>query len=353
VEIKSVDKPVVAVCGKNLAYSHVTRETTFTGNTISVTENKSEVILNGTATKLHSYGILRTRPLSVGSYTVSVYGLNVTNSSTDRIYVMDAETEKVLCNNIQDGKEKTFEITTEGTAVRLDFVFGEGSTYENRTVKVQVERGNVVTEYEPYTVAQVELTHTLPSIPVTSGGNYTDSDGHQWICDEVDLARGVYVQRIGEIVFDGSQNYHINAYQQNFGYYVFGCTKNGASYSEAPVLSDKLNFKPWGYFTVDDVGNYICYEAYSFYISLADQSIQTVEAFQEYLISNPITALYILATPIETPLSETEIAAYRALHSNYPNTTVLNDAGAYMAVAYIADTKLYIDNKIAALMSGK
>ena len=62
------------------------------------------------------------------------------------------------------------------------------------------------------------------------------------------------------------------------------------------------------------------------------------------------TVSYPLATPIETPLSETEIAAYRALHSNYPNTTVLNDAGAHMVVKYAADTKLYIDNKITALL---
>ena len=54
--------------------------------------------------------------------------------------------------------------------------------------------------------------------------------------------------------------------------------------------------------------------------------------------------IYLLANPIETPLSETEIAAYRALHTNKPNTTILNDSGAHMAVAYTADTKLYIDN---------
>lgn len=30
----------------------------------------------------------------------------------------------------------------------------------------------------------------LPGIPVTSGGNYTDSTGQQWVCDEVDLERG-------------------------------------------------------------------------------------------------------------------------------------------------------------------
>src|SRR5699024_3712366 len=36
----------------------------------------------------------------------------------------------------------------------------------------------------------------LPGIPVDSGGNYIDADGQQWICGEVDCARGVYVQRV-------------------------------------------------------------------------------------------------------------------------------------------------------------
>ena len=38
----------------------------------------------------------------------------------------------------------------------------------------------------------------LPGIPVTSGGSYTDQSGQQWVCDEVDLERGVKVQRIGK-----------------------------------------------------------------------------------------------------------------------------------------------------------
>ena len=56
--------------------------------------------------------------------------------------------------------------------------------------------------------------------------------------------------------------------------------------------------------------------------------------------------LYVLATPIKTTLSESELAAYRALHTNKPNTTIFNNSGAYMSVDYTADTKLYIDNKI-------
>ena len=43
----------------------------------------------------------------------------------------------------------------------------------------------------------------LPGIPVTSGGNYTDPQGQQWVCDEVDLERGVKVQRVYKVDVDG------------------------------------------------------------------------------------------------------------------------------------------------------
>ena len=57
-------------------------------------------------------------------------------------------------------------------------------------------------------------------------------------------------------------------------------------------------------------------------------------------------------TPIETPLSEAEISAFKALLSNKPTTTLLNDSGAFMAVSYVADTKTYIDNKITEMVKG-
>lgn len=39
----------------------------------------------------------------------------------------------------------------------------------------------------------------LCGIKVTSGGNYTDSGGNMWLCDEMDYKKGVYIQRIGYI----------------------------------------------------------------------------------------------------------------------------------------------------------
>ena len=54
-------------------------------------------------------------------------------------------------------------------------------------------------------------TLTLPTpngllgIPVTSGGNYIDPSGQQWVCDEVDLEQGVKVQRVDKAAFDATK----------------------------------------------------------------------------------------------------------------------------------------------------
>lgn len=47
----------------------------------------------------------------------------------------------------------------------------------------------------------------------------------------------------------------------------------------------------------------------------------------------------------DTPINLTETD----LHTNYPNTTIFNDARAHMEVSYIADTQKYVDKKFEAL----
>lgn len=51
----------------------------------------------------------------------------------------------------------------------------------------------------------LQTPNGLLGIPVTSGGNYTDPQGQQWVCDEVDLKRGVKVQRVEKGVFDSTK----------------------------------------------------------------------------------------------------------------------------------------------------
>ena len=54
----------------------------------------------------------------------------------------------------------------------------------------------------------------------------------------------------------------------------------------------------------------------------------------KYDAGTPLTLYYALTTPVETPLTSDQIAAYKALHT-YKGTTIIdNDAGAYMSVKY-------------------
>lgn len=72
---------------------------------------------------------------------------------------------------------------------------------------IQLELGTTATAYSPYREQLFALPtpNGLPGIPVTSGGNYTDPQGQQWVCDEVDLERGVKVQRVDKAAFDSTK----------------------------------------------------------------------------------------------------------------------------------------------------
>lgn len=61
--------------------------------------------------------------------------------------------------------------------------------------------GEAKTIFEPYKPAQtltIPTPNSLPGIKVDSGGNYTDASSQKWVCDEMDLERGKYVQRIAK-----------------------------------------------------------------------------------------------------------------------------------------------------------
>ena len=60
---------------------------------------------------------------------------------------------------------------------------------------------------------------------------------------------------------------------------------------------------------------------------------------------------YALATPIETPLTSAEIAAYKALTAYAPNTVVQASDGAGIKLDYQRDVNLVIKNLEDAIAS--
>lgn len=72
---------------------------------------------------------------------------------------------------------------------------------------IMLNTGDTELQFEPHKTSQTLILSTpggLHGIPVTSGGNYTDADGQQWVCDEVDFKRRKYVQRVKCARLNGS-----------------------------------------------------------------------------------------------------------------------------------------------------
>lgn len=339
VEIVSLKAPVVTVCGRNLIpYPYSDGESKeMNGITFSVREDGS-VLVNGTATALAFFNFNPSSnrlPVPAGRLSTSAgigYGPGIVQIQND-IY--------------QDGVYvTTVQTATEGAATRQ--FTGNGLTLG--TSRIKVDAGVTVNNAIVYPILEstepayekpkarrtfsLSTPTNLPGIPVTSGGNYTDANGQQWIADEVDLARAVRVQRVWRVAGFSLQAPLANTriYQVKAGHPLQGYSKKGSFCTHTDN---------YAYNTDDQVHYYIEGDTVNVYLpsSISMAEVDKVEVY------------CLLSSPIETPLSTEEIEAFKALLANKPTTTVLNDAGAWMALEYAADPKTYIDNKIAALLA--
>lgn len=220
---------------------------------ITYTTYENGFLITGTATNdfttlLHDDVA---HPLTRGIYYLTASGLSP--SVTLNFYFVGKYSSDVQNKKVTLTRDVEF-------SLRLQIKKG---TTLNTTVQVSLTR-NAITAYSPYREQLLTLPTPggLPGIPVASGGSYTDSTGQQWMCDEVDLERGVRVQRVDKAAFDST--------------------------------------KP-----------------------LAEQNA-------------------ILATPIETPLTPDEIAAYKALTTYGPDTVVQAGDGAGIKLEYQRDVNIAI-----------
>jgi hypothetical protein len=196
----------------------------------------------------------------------------------------------------------------------------------------QIEFGTVATEYEPYKPVQKLIVPTpngLPGIPVSSGGNYTDEKGQQWVADEIDLANGEMVQRIGKTVVDGEKVKFVAS--SNSVYWNLPFKTSPGIISGSPCTSR--------YFADGKFGANNPYDFVWTTPGKMKPYFDTSEELNAFCVQknsegNPLTIYYCIETPIRTPLSPETIAAYKALRTYSPTTTVINDAGAGMSVGY-------------------
>ena len=221
------------------------------------------------------------------------------------------------------------------------------SAGDGGTVVVKVSDGNGKEQ-----TLTLPTPNGLPGIPVTSGGNYTDQNGQQWVCDEVDLERGVKVQRVTTIVFSDQKKFTLRTTSTSTKF-RFSTAANGlkttnlttadsSAFCSALVLGKQdSTWTTPNTFTIDaDARLYVRFE-----------NINSLNELQQYLQRTPMSLTAILATPIETPLSPAEIAAYKALTAYAPDTVVQASDGAGVKLEYQRDVNIAIKNLEDAIAS--
>ena len=203
----------------------------------------------------------------------------------------------------------------------------------------QIELGTVATEYEPYKPAQTLIIPTpngLPGVPTIDNGNYTDASGQQWLCDEVDLKRGVYVQNVAFAEFGKGitvlkKNNAVS--NENFVAAYFFTSPSKRIKTRQTILSNCLSYvesvnkvnKPYS------ISNEFDTEA--MYVTIPTELYENDVQMLNLLAEKKIKILYA-TYPTERPLSTEELEKYRSLRTYSPTTTVINDAGAGMSVGY-------------------
>lgn len=335
--------PTVSVFGKNLI-------------------DESKLVYHPEYTDLYSSA------LSVTDYYMkngTTYTISFDTENTGVLMYLNPNSGFTYQQFTMDGKRHSFTATMKNTINHSGTTLALVSLSETTDVScgmisnVQVELGNVATDYEPYKAAQtISVNYGIPGVPVSQNGNYTDDNGQQWICDEIDFGRGVHVHRVKVVELDGSEPWSTQTIPVEnclgiyltkpdwgvpVGQFALMCSHfkvalsgtNGKSLNTCAYNGGLENF-------LINVDTTVCG-------STLTEIKQWLKA--QYDAGNPVTVYIALANPYETVLSDEDLETFAEFCSNYPSTTIYNDFDAWMEVSYSADTKNFIKNYIAEAIS--
>ena len=342
-------------------------------NGITLTPTDTGFTVSGTATAQANFISDKTFALEENDYILSSAGIR---DATDRLCIYHLSGIP-YCDIIMDSNISTVSAIPEGTYSILYQVLA-GQTVNKEYSHIMLNTGSTALPFESYTGGKpspspeypqpitnagedgsiditisdgadqsqqliIQTPNGLPGIPVGSGGNYTDAEGQQWVCDEVDFARGICVQRIGHGILDGTN-------------LKFKVSPNGLFWdarNSAPGLSNEVTVIS----NIFPVNVLLGNADFGFVFSqphLMTPYFPTVDELNAFLVQkntegNPLEFYYI-KNPTEAPLSDDELTAYRALHT-YDGTTVLtpDNALASLEVDYIVKPKAYIEKKLTAI----
>jgi hypothetical protein len=318
----------VSITRRNLL-RHAVKSVTQNGISI-VAHDDGSLTFSGTCTAQTVITLVNDLVLPVGTYTIGFTNALPTSGMQWVVEDYSLKTGSWAGNlvSMYNGASKSFAHTRSDTRILVYCKIFSGATID-LTLYPQIEVGSVATAYEPYEAPRCFTLSTpngLPGIQVSSGGNYTDANGQQWTCDEIDLERGVYVQRVKKTRLTSTgQSWKQSGglstrYTWDYRVGIRGAVPMCSHYPcRATGVTSETNV------LVNNGGSQI----------YVNTTFATLAEWKAWLDANDVWLTYALATPVEIDLTIDEVLAYKALKTNHPNTTIMSNEDAWLYAAYI------------------
>lgn len=328
VEIVSVENPVISVYGKNL----------FDKDTMII----SGAYVSGTGQYQTSASSEKTAIIPVPKNSTVTFSKIVTSILRVGLCTVYPTSGTQLVSFQDVSNKKSFTAATGNNSFLVAFFYnnsGETVNYEEAINSIQLEIGSTVTNYEPYTVQTATVPHTFRGLKNSNAGWFVRDE----VVVDVKSQTVKIIKRLLERVIDGTENW--NDSTSGSKYLITGDKAKGTGnvisnrfkrgYDEGRVPGEISSA----------VTNSAVFVMYTEDITVSDFKSMLAEW---YASGNPMVMVYVLETPTETDITATEAGqVLLALTTNYPTTSVISDID--LNLTYRADTKNYIDNKIAAL----
>lgn len=328
VEIVSVENPVISVYGKNL----------FDKDTMII----SGAYVSGTGQYITTASTEKTAVIPVPKNSTVTFSKIVTSILRVGLCTVYPTSGTQLVSFQDVSNKMSFTAATGNNSFLVVFFYnnsGETVNYEEVINSIQLEIGSTVTNYEPYTAQTVTVPHTFRGLKNSNAGWFARDE----VVVDVKSQTVKIIKRLLERVIDGTENW--NDSTSGSKYLITGDKAKGTGnvisnrfkrgYDEGRVPGEISS----------TVTNSAVFVMYTEDITVSDFKSMLAEW---YASGNPMVMVYVLETPTETDITATEAGqVLLKLYTNYPNTSVISDID--LNITYKADTKNYIDNKIAAL----
>jgi ASC-1-like (ASCH) protein len=324
----------------------------------------ASITITGTSSSDKATFLLRTGSLPKGKYSFKCLGLPDDCSAT--IYYI---------GKINGETEKQFTVSDESQNHSIEIRVPNGTTVD-ATLKPVLVFGESVGEYvaQKGEKAAIQPDGGLYALPVTDGGNYTDENSQQWICDtaEFDTEKGGKIVRRVKKFEITEESLTLNKYTVSdiskytgvkdtvTNFRIFH--KIGTDTGSQSMCSHLKRYK--NVYNADVESQY-CIVADSVDIALsydvlnitseADSSerVEACKAWMKEQAKNgtPLTFIVELRENEEANLSDEETEEFSKLQTYSSATNIFTDNVSGVGVCYVADTKKYIDNKFEELKS--